>query len=211
MFVFVGLLHSAAMKFSLIAAVVVLALAQGVTLNKKYIIFVCDRAVKNWLTVFFFFCPWKPTGSFAQDASDLERLGQYFEEMKNKMTQDLTEIIRSQDLTNQAQWVTRTHHSLRRGLAMTHAQGDLNLLAADHTGPCPLLNANQQVVTSTSNLRYLYFTSAFPFYATLYFYFQSEKTCLRLSERNRWYVYKIWLSEVAEAPRSFLCNSDLIP
>ncbi|XP_070778364.1 type-4 ice-structuring protein LS-12-like [Enoplosus armatus] len=58
------------MKFSLIAAVVVLALAQG---------------------------------SFAQDVADLERLGQYFEEMKNKMTQELTEIIRNQDLTNQAQ------------------------------------------------------------------------------------------------------------
>ncbi|XP_051245990.1 type-4 ice-structuring protein LS-12 [Dicentrarchus labrax] len=58
------------MKFSLIVAVVVLALAQG---------------------------------SFAQDVTDLERLGQYFEEMKNKMTQDLTEIINKQDLTSQAQ------------------------------------------------------------------------------------------------------------
>ncbi|XP_045914015.1 type-4 ice-structuring protein LS-12-like isoform X2 [Micropterus dolomieu] len=67
---FIGLLHSAAMKFSLIAAVVVLALAQG---------------------------------SFAQDAADLERLGQYFEEMKNKMTVELTEILRNQDLANQAQ------------------------------------------------------------------------------------------------------------
>lgn len=34
MFVFVGLLHSAAMKFSLIAAVVVLALAQGMTFTQ---------------------------------------------------------------------------------------------------------------------------------------------------------------------------------
>ncbi|XP_044027161.1 type-4 ice-structuring protein LS-12-like [Siniperca chuatsi] len=58
------------MKFSLIAAVVVLALAQG---------------------------------SFAQDVADLERLGQYFEEMKNKMTLDLTEMIQNQDLANQAQ------------------------------------------------------------------------------------------------------------
>ncbi|XP_023267880.1 type-4 ice-structuring protein LS-12-like [Seriola lalandi dorsalis] len=58
------------MKFSLIAAVVLLALAQG---------------------------------SFAQDVSDLEKLGQYLEELKNKMTLELTEIIRNQDLTNQAQ------------------------------------------------------------------------------------------------------------
>uniref|UniRef100_A0A3B4XNG6 Type-4 ice-structuring protein LS-12-like n=2 Tax=Seriola lalandi dorsalis TaxID=1841481 RepID=A0A3B4XNG6_SERLL len=70
MFVSVGLLQSAAMKFSLIAAVVLLALAQG---------------------------------SFAQDVSDLEKLGQYLEELKNKMTLELTEIIRNQDLTNQAQ------------------------------------------------------------------------------------------------------------
>uniref|UniRef100_A0A3Q0SU88 Antifreeze protein type IV n=1 Tax=Amphilophus citrinellus TaxID=61819 RepID=A0A3Q0SU88_AMPCI len=54
------------MKFSLIAAVVVLALAQG---------------------------------SFAQEAFNLEKLGQYFEEVKNKMT----EIIHNQDLANQAQ------------------------------------------------------------------------------------------------------------
>ncbi|XP_068432256.1 type-4 ice-structuring protein LS-12 [Clinocottus analis] len=58
------------MKFSLIATIVLLALAQG---------------------------------SFAQDAADLERLGQYFEEMKTKLIQDMTEIIRNQDLANQAQ------------------------------------------------------------------------------------------------------------
>ncbi|XP_029298442.1 LOW QUALITY PROTEIN: type-4 ice-structuring protein LS-12-like [Cottoperca gobio] len=58
------------MKFSLIAAVVLLALAQG---------------------------------SYAQDAADLEKLGQYFEDMKNKMVQDLTQIISSHDLGNQAQ------------------------------------------------------------------------------------------------------------
>ncbi|XP_070702856.1 type-4 ice-structuring protein LS-12-like [Pempheris klunzingeri] len=58
------------MKFSLIAAVVVLALAQG---------------------------------SFAQDVTDLEKLGKYFEDMKTKIAQDLTEIIRTQDLATQAQ------------------------------------------------------------------------------------------------------------
>ncbi|XP_020490335.1 type-4 ice-structuring protein LS-12 [Labrus bergylta] len=42
-------------------------------------------------------------GSFAQDASDLERLSQYFEEMKTKLTTDLTEMINNQDLANQAQ------------------------------------------------------------------------------------------------------------
>nr|P80961.2 RecName: Full=Type-4 ice-structuring protein LS-12; Short=ISP LS-12; AltName: Full=Antifreeze protein LS-12; Flags: Precursor [Myoxocephalus octodecemspinosus]AAC27986.1 antifreeze protein precursor [Myoxocephalus octodecemspinosus]ABA41379.1 type IV antifreeze protein [Myoxocephalus octodecemspinosus] len=58
------------MKFSLVATIVLLALAQG---------------------------------SFAQGAADLESLGQYFEEMKTKLIQDMTEIIRSQDLANQAQ------------------------------------------------------------------------------------------------------------
>nr|XP_020453028.1 type-4 ice-structuring protein LS-12-like [Monopterus albus] len=58
------------MKFFLIAATVLLALAQG---------------------------------SFAQDAADLEKLGQYLEEFKNKMTHDLTELIGNQDLTSQAQ------------------------------------------------------------------------------------------------------------
>ncbi|KAM6904352.1 uncharacterized protein PEZ65_019017 [Lycodopsis pacificus] len=65
-----GLLHSAAMKFSLIATIVLLALAQG---------------------------------SFAQDASDLEKLGKFFEDMKTKLMQDMTELIRNQDLANQAQ------------------------------------------------------------------------------------------------------------
>ncbi|XP_062414487.1 type-4 ice-structuring protein LS-12-like isoform X1 [Pungitius pungitius] len=60
----------AIMKYSLIATIVVLALAQG---------------------------------GFAQDASDLERLSQYFEEMKTKLIADMTEIIHSQDLANQAQ------------------------------------------------------------------------------------------------------------
>ncbi|AWP21593.1 putative type-4 ice-structuring protein-like [Scophthalmus maximus] len=58
------------MKFTLIAAVVVLALAQG---------------------------------SFAQDAADLEKLGQFFEDLKNKITLEVTELIQSQDLANQAQ------------------------------------------------------------------------------------------------------------
>ncbi|KAK9526782.1 hypothetical protein VZT92_015463 [Zoarces viviparus] len=58
------------MKFSLIATIVLLALAQG---------------------------------GFAQDASDFEKLGQFFEDMKTKVTQDVTELIRNQDLANQAQ------------------------------------------------------------------------------------------------------------
>merc|ERR1712212_1367493 len=62
--------QSATMKFSLIATIVVLALAQG---------------------------------SFAQDMADIEKIGQYFEEMRNKMTLELTEMIRTQDLSNQAQ------------------------------------------------------------------------------------------------------------
>ena len=56
------------MKFSLIVAVVVLALAQG---------------------------------SFAQEAFNLDNLSQYFEDLRNRMPQDLGEII-NPDLVNQA-------------------------------------------------------------------------------------------------------------
>ncbi|XP_054461761.1 type-4 ice-structuring protein LS-12-like [Anoplopoma fimbria] len=58
------------MKFSLIATIVLLALAQG---------------------------------SFAQDAVDLDRLGQYFEEIKTKLVHDVTEIISNHEMSNQAQ------------------------------------------------------------------------------------------------------------
>ncbi|XP_054619339.1 type-4 ice-structuring protein LS-12-like [Dunckerocampus dactyliophorus] len=59
------------MKFSIIAAFVVFALAQG---------------------------------SLAQDATgELQRISQYFEEMKNKMTQQLTDFVRTHDLNSQAQ------------------------------------------------------------------------------------------------------------
>merc|ERR1712002_1204084 len=58
-------LQTSAMKFSLIAAIVVLALAQG---------------------------------SLSAEVPDLERIGQYFEEMKNKLTQELTDTIRVQEL-----------------------------------------------------------------------------------------------------------------
>ncbi|CAI5690836.1 unnamed protein product [Oreochromis niloticus] len=64
-----GLIQSAVMKFSLIVAVVVLALAQG---------------------------------SFAQEAFNLDNLSQYFEDLRNRMPQDLGEIIRNPDLVNQA-------------------------------------------------------------------------------------------------------------
>uniref|UniRef100_A0A3P8PVD5 Antifreeze protein type IV n=1 Tax=Astatotilapia calliptera TaxID=8154 RepID=A0A3P8PVD5_ASTCA len=42
------------------------------------------------------------TGSFAQEALNLDNLSQYFEDLKNKMPQDLSEIIRNPDLVNQA-------------------------------------------------------------------------------------------------------------
>ncbi|XP_042362595.1 type-4 ice-structuring protein LS-12-like [Plectropomus leopardus] len=58
------------MKFSLIAVIVVLALAQG---------------------------------SFAQDSFDIDRLTQYFEEMKNKVVKEVTDLMNNQDLANQAQ------------------------------------------------------------------------------------------------------------
>ncbi|KAM8883199.1 type-4 ice-structuring protein-like [Synchiropus picturatus] len=58
------------MKFTLIATIVVLALAHG---------------------------------SLAQELFDMEKIGQYVEEMKTKMTKDLTEFTRNNDLATQAQ------------------------------------------------------------------------------------------------------------
>uniref|UniRef100_UPI0037E76F8E type-4 ice-structuring protein LS-12-like n=1 Tax=Semicossyphus pulcher TaxID=241346 RepID=UPI0037E76F8E len=41
-------------------------------------------------------------GSYAQDASPLEKLTQYLEEMKTKMTQDLTELMNNRELVDTA-------------------------------------------------------------------------------------------------------------
>lgn len=93
------------MKLSLIVAVAMLALAHGTVPPSRLVSskrFEVEKHSHFIDLVFFVF--WKPpTGSFAQDATDLQKIGQYFEEMKNKMTQDLTEFMRSQDLTSQAQ------------------------------------------------------------------------------------------------------------
>ncbi|XP_053302455.1 type-4 ice-structuring protein [Pleuronectes platessa] len=84
------------MKFSLIAAVVLLALAQG---------------------------------SFAQDAADLEQVGQYFEELKNKMTADVTAFLSSQDLAGQAQTFVEDRKTQLEPLA-TQIQEQLKTAAA---------------------------------------------------------------------------------
>ncbi|XP_077404344.1 type-4 ice-structuring protein-like [Vanacampus margaritifer] len=42
-------------------------------------------------------------GSLAQDAGDLEMISQKFEEIKNKMTEELTKLINTEDLGSQAQ------------------------------------------------------------------------------------------------------------
>nr|XP_046274264.1 type-4 ice-structuring protein-like [Scatophagus argus] len=43
-------------------------------------------------------------GSLAQDAtSDLQRLSQYFEDLKNKMAQELSQLMNNQDLAGHAQ------------------------------------------------------------------------------------------------------------
>merc|ERR1712035_62966 len=64
-----GLLQSAAMKFTLIAAVVLLALAQG---------------------------------SFAQEATDLEKLTQYFDLLKEKVS-EVAAHLQSQQLATDVQ------------------------------------------------------------------------------------------------------------
>ncbi|XP_071401405.1 type-4 ice-structuring protein LS-12-like [Centroberyx affinis] len=42
-------------------------------------------------------------GSLSAEVPDLESIGQYFEDMKNKLTQELTDNIRVQEMANQAQ------------------------------------------------------------------------------------------------------------
>lgn len=61
--------------------------------------------MKKYPNLFNFLCVrfLNPTGSYAQDATELEKLGQMFENMKAKFTQDLSEMMNNQDLTNQAQ------------------------------------------------------------------------------------------------------------
>ncbi|XP_040908940.1 type-4 ice-structuring protein LS-12-like [Toxotes jaculatrix] len=98
------------MKFALIAAVVLLALAQG---------------------------------SFAQDASDIEKLGQYFEDLKNKMTQELTEIMSNQELTNQAQTFLVDKKAQLEPLA-TQIQEQLRTAAANVEEQIKPLAANVQ-------------------------------------------------------------------
>merc|ERR1711980_62975 len=117
-----GLLHSPAMKLSLIVAVVVLALAQG---------------------------------SFAQDVTDFERLTQYFEEMKNRMTQEPTDLIRNQDLQTQAQniqtqlepLVAKVQEQMRT--AATNVEEQLKPMATNvHTQMQPVLESFQKQVES---------------------------------------------------------------
>ncbi|XP_031152064.1 type-4 ice-structuring protein LS-12-like isoform X2 [Sander lucioperca] len=114
-----GLLHSAAMKFSLIVAVVLLALAQG---------------------------------SFAQDVSDLESLGRYFEEMKNKMVQDMTEIIRNQDLANQAQTFMEEKKTQLEPL-VAQIQEQLKTVAASVEEQIKPLAANVQAQLQVDNFK----------------------------------------------------------
>ncbi|XP_034455530.1 type-4 ice-structuring protein-like [Hippoglossus hippoglossus] len=84
------------MKFILVAAVVLLALAQG---------------------------------SFAQDASDLEQVSEYFENLKNKMTADVTAFLSNQDLTSQAQTFMEERKTQLEPLA-TQIQDQLRTAAA---------------------------------------------------------------------------------
>ncbi|KAK2830435.1 hypothetical protein Q5P01_018366 [Channa striata] len=105
-----GLPQSAAMKFILIAAVALLALAQG---------------------------------SFAQDTADLENLGQYFMEMKNKMAQELTELIHSHDLKSHAQTFLDNKKTQLEPLA-TQIQDQLKSVAT---------NAEDQIRPLTENVQ----------------------------------------------------------
>ncbi|KAF7662795.1 hypothetical protein LDENG_00226880 [Lucifuga dentata] len=93
-----GLLQSAAMKFSIIAALVVFALAHG---------------------------------SLAQDTTELEKLDQYFETMKNKMTQELSkmaELFNTEDLTSQAQTFLENQRTQLESIS-SHLQDQLKAIS----------------------------------------------------------------------------------
>lgn len=97
-FCFVGL--SAAMKYSLIVAVVVLALAQGtVWPSHNHFSFRSQVFFLSQKTNFFFGL-WEPTGSFAQEA-ELEQINQYFQDAREK----LAKYFSNPDLASHAQWV----------------------------------------------------------------------------------------------------------
>ncbi|XP_019957605.1 type-4 ice-structuring protein [Paralichthys olivaceus] len=100
------------MKFSLIAAVALLALAQG---------------------------------SFAQDAADLEKITQYFENLKNKMTEDVTAFLTNQDVANQAQTFMQERKTQLEPLA-TQIQEQLRAAATKFEEHITPLAANVQPV-----------------------------------------------------------------
>ncbi|KAM7384343.1 hypothetical protein PAMA_011608 [Pampus argenteus] len=85
------------MKFSLIATLVVLALAQG---------------------------------SLAQEMPDFEKIAQYFEEMKTRMTSQMSEIIGSQDLQGQAQTFLEDRKAQLEPLA-AQIQGQLTSITSN--------------------------------------------------------------------------------
>ncbi|XP_072227074.1 type-4 ice-structuring protein-like [Leuresthes tenuis] len=92
------------MKFSLIAAVVLLALAHG---------------------------------SFAKDATDLGKLSAYFEEIKAKLTGDLSQVLSNPDLSSQAQTFLDDNKKMLEPLA-AQVQDQLKSVAAtmdDKLGP----------------------------------------------------------------------------
>ncbi|KAM3858500.1 uncharacterized protein ACN63O_018074 [Diretmus argenteus] len=45
----------------------------------------------------------RSTGSLSAEVPDIEKIAQYFEDMKTKLTQELTETIQAQDLASKAQ------------------------------------------------------------------------------------------------------------
>ncbi|XP_039977479.1 type-4 ice-structuring protein LS-12-like isoform X2 [Xiphias gladius] len=98
------------MKFSLIAAIVLFALAQG---------------------------------SFSQDDTNLDNLSQYFEDLKNKVTQELTELISNQDLANQAQTFLDDRKTQLEPLA-SQIQDQLRTAAANVEEQIKPLAANVQ-------------------------------------------------------------------
>ncbi|XP_029370125.1 type-4 ice-structuring protein-like [Echeneis naucrates] len=92
-------------------------------------------------------------GSFAQNGGDFERLSQYFEELKSKMTQQLTDIM-NQNLPGQAQTFLEERKSQLEPLA-TQFQDQLRSAASsmeEHVKPMAE-NVQAQIQPMVDNLK----------------------------------------------------------
>lgn len=148
MFLSVGLLPSAAMKFTLIAAVVVLALAQGQTITHD---FFCQSAnIYSLPNASRSLTPSLPLKTQRKLCPRCCRSGKARSvlrglEEQNHSGGDGADPEPGPGQPGSVSTVNPWYHNLHtqgQGLVVTHCFRWLHLPAARHTGPCPMLNAS---------------------------------------------------------------------